>query len=230
MTKQSNSDQASRQPQAHNRTVSRERRALAAFLVLAAVATAPAIVLRAHSGSGAAAQPVRIGLAKTPAPSRETSEARVVSARMSAGRAAIAARDAAGAATRHGDPAQGCTDVPRYPTALLVEEHRHARLIGAIATVPRVPPVTEMERFSLGKSAWLGEGGLPTVFGFYSARMRGIGFAAMSSSTRRVIGVRPTGSVDSPPLLYANRTGAALVQGSRSGVVHLTLFCGPVEL
>jgi hypothetical protein len=93
-----------------------------------------------------------------------------------------------------------------------------------------MPLVTKMERFTLGRRAWLGDRLHPDVFRFYRARMRAIGFAAMSPAVRHLIGVRPTGSVDSPALLYAYPAGAALVQGLRSGEVRLTLFCGPPAL
>ena len=210
--------------------MSRERRALAAFLVLAAVATVPAVLLHPGSDARAAAHPARLGSTASLADVRTVPEAGMFSARMMARRAVLAARSELTVAAPHGDPAQICTSVPRYPAALRVEQRMDQRLLQALGAVPGVPPVTKMERFSLGRSAWLGGDGLPTVFGFYAARMRPIGFAAMSASVRREIGVRPTGSVDSPPLLYVNRTSAALVQGSNSGVVRLTLFCGPIEL
>jgi hypothetical protein len=212
--------------------VSREQRALAAFLVLAAVATVPAFAFRSSQHARPTAAHAAQGSPTTRAPSAEGKHARIVAVHMAAGHA-MAAELAARRAASRGDPAQICTSVPRYPTAVRVEQHPDQRLLGALGalgTIPSVPPVTKMERFSLGRSTWLGGGDLATVFGFYSTRMRPIGFAAMSESVRREIGVRPTGTVDSPPLLYVNRTGAALVQGSDSGVVRLTLFCGPVEL
>jgi len=209
--------------------VSREQRALAAFLVLAAVATVPAFVFRSNPHAHPRATHAAQSSPSTRAPSAHGKHARIVAVHMAAGEA-IAAQLAARRAASRGDLAQICTSVARYPTAVRVEQQQDQPLLGALGTVPGVPPVTKMERFSLGRSMWLGGGDLATVFGFYSARMRPIGFAAMSESVRREIGVRPTGTVDSPPLLYVNRTGAALIQGSNSGVVRLTLFCGPVEL
>jgi hypothetical protein len=123
-----------------------------------------------------------------------------------------------------------CDTVPVYPLAVRVSTRRDVALLRAVNRVPGVPVVSRMERFSLGKHDWLGDHGVGDAFGFYRSRLRPMGFAGMPESTRREIGVRATGSVDSPPLLYANATGAALLQGLPNGVVRLTLFCGPVEL
>jgi hypothetical protein len=120
--------------------------------------------------------------------------------------------------------------VPLYPLARRTAQQRDVALIRAMNRVLDVPPVFRMEQFSLGRKAWLGGGTIPDAFEFYGQRMRPIGFEEMSESVRREIGVRPTGTVDSPELLYVNRTGAALLQGRPGGEVRLTLFCGPVEL
>ena len=205
----------------HTRMVSRERRALAAFLVLAAVATLPALVLRPGPPPSAAAQ-------RAPRPHEPSAAAAYV---LSARRAAAAARQAElTAAFRHGVPAQVCARVPQYAAARRIEQQRNPALLRALDSVPGMPLVTRMERFSLGHSAWLGDGRVPDVFRFYGARMHPVGFEEMSPAVRRAIGVRPTGSVDSPPLLYTNRTGAVMVQGLPGGAVRLTLFCGAVDV
>jgi hypothetical protein len=123
-----------------------------------------------------------------------------------------------------------CESVPLYPLARRTQQARDLPLLRAVNRIPGAPIVSKMERFSLGKSDWLGGDGFPDAFAFYRQRMRPIGFAAMPASVRQEIGVRPTGSVDSPALLYVNRTSAALLQGREGGQVRLTLFCGSVEL
>jgi hypothetical protein len=204
-----------------------ERRALGAFLILAMLAAIPAVILRPSRPSRPALAE-RPGISHRVTFSRPTTMARNAVENMApsaarASRAAVLAERRARAAERK------CTSVPLYPPALPAAHHRDPALVRAVNDVRGVPPVTTIESFSLGHSAWLGGGALPTVFRFYQLRMHPIGFAVMPANTRRAIGIRPRGPVDSPPLLYTNRAGAALVQGLHSGDVRLTVFCGPVE-
>jgi hypothetical protein len=212
--------------------VSRERRALAAFLVLAVLATVPAVLFRAGAADRRASATSRraigccTGVVSASGRVEERTAARMMAA--NARQQERAARIAASRAAR--DRATTCPSVPLDPLARPVPQHRDVQLLRAVGRVPGVPPVTRMERFSLGHRAWLGTDGVPVVFEFYRQRMRPVGFAAMPASVRREIGVSPTGPVDSPALLYASGTGAALLQGLTGGEVRLTLFCGPVEL
>jgi hypothetical protein len=212
--------------------MSRERRALAALLVLAALATVRAILLRpssavrsapaAQTGGHGESRPevVSAGLPKQVRAERAKSRTASRNAQI----AAVLAEHRAQASART------CDTVPLYPLALRSAQGRDRSLLRAVNAVAGLPVVTRMESFSLGRAMWLGGRGVPTAFRFYAQRMQPIGFAVMLASSRRVIGVRPTGSVDSPPLLYVNQTGAALMQGLRTGEIRLTLFCGAFEL
>jgi hypothetical protein len=184
-----------------------ERRALAAFLVLTMGAIALAVVLRADTRAAAARPTGSVG----PSGSRAD------------------AVDGSGPGTT-AEPSSVCPAVPLYPTAQRVPQERDRLLLRAVNRVHDVPVVTRMERFSLGHEAWLGGGRLPDVFTFYVRRMEPIGFELMPAPVRREIGVRPSGEVDSPEVLYANPAGAALVQARPGGEMRLTLFCGPVEV
>ena len=124
-----------------------------------------------------------------------------------------------------------CFSVPLYPLAHRRTQGPDVSLLSAMNRVPAVPFVSRMERFSLGHSDWLGAAGVPEAFAWYAQRMRPVGFEQIPMSVRHEIGTRPSGSVDSPELLYVSRAGAALLQGVRGGQeVRLTLFCGPAEL
>jgi len=214
--------------------MSRERRALATFLVLAALATAPAILLRPSIPVRPTAT-ARTGIQEGGAPSTPvavSSRRSNLKAARAQARSAARARRVAEVLAQHRAQAgaRACDTVPLYPLALWRAQGRDRGLLRAVNAVPGVPVVTSMESFSLGRDMWLGGRGVPTAFRFYAQRMQPIGFALMPASSRRTIGVRPTGPVDSPPLLYVNQTGAALMQGLRTGEVRLTLFCGTVEL
>jgi hypothetical protein len=208
--------------------MTRERRALAAFLGLAMLATTLAVLVRPHSAGRRQAAPlVRTA---TRVPDAATVADRLVRARSAARTAAARARRAELAGRVDRIRSSRCPSVPLYPLARRVPQRRDGLLLRAVNGIRAVPVVNGMERFSLGHAAWLGGDGVPVVFQFYRHRMRPVGFAEMSAGERRGIGVRPVGTVDSPPLLYVQRTGAALVQALRGGRVQLTLFCGPVDL
>jgi len=216
--------------------VTKERRAVAAFLVLAALAVLLAVLVRPSSTTGTRARTVANRGPKMCCPnfpndhfdamSRPRSLARTL-ARTMANTAQAAER---AALRREAAVASVCRTVPLYPLARPATRRRDPALLRAVLGVPGVPVVNRMERFSLGRSDWLGGSGVAPAYAFYGREMRPIGFASMPEATRRRIGVRPTGPVDSPPILFANRTGAALLQAPEDGVVRLTLFCGPVEL
>ncbi|MFL5800059.1 MAG: hypothetical protein ACJ77A_19280 [Actinomycetota bacterium] len=213
--------------------MSRERRALAAFLVLAVLATVPAILLRPSSPprSAPAARTGEDGAPRPEIVATDLSKRLRAAARDHARTAARNARVAEVLAEHRAQAgARKCDTVPLYPLALRTAQGRDESLLRALNAIPGVPLVTRMESFSLGRDMWLGGSGVPMAFRFYAQRMHLVGFAAMPASSRRVIGVRPTGPVDSPPLLYVTRTGAALLQGLRTGEVRLSLLCGPVEL
>ena len=132
-----------------------------------------------------------------------------------------------GNAPPEGPPSDVCPAVPVYPLAISMPRHRDGALLRAVNRAPGVSHLTGMNSFSLGTSAWLGGNGAPDAFEYYSERMNPVDVAEMPASTRRAIGVRPSGPVDSPPLLYVSKAGAALLRGTNGGVVLLTLFCGP---
>ena len=67
------------------------------------------------------------------------------------------------------------------------------------------------------------------LFGFYGRRMQAVQFWDMTARLRNLIGVRPSGPVDSPLLLYVNDSGFALVHVEQNGELQLTLFCTPTS-
>lgn len=67
------------------------------------------------------------------------------------------------------------------------------------------------------------------LFGFYGRRMQPVQFWDMTPRLRNLIGVRPRGTVDSPPLLYVDENGFVLVHVRPQGDLQLTLFCTPTS-
>jgi hypothetical protein len=67
------------------------------------------------------------------------------------------------------------------------------------------------------------------LLSFYARRMRPVDFWDMTRRLRRLIGVRPGGTVDSPPLLYASSDGAVLLRPHPDGTLDLVLLCPPAS-
>ncbi len=63
------------------------------------------------------------------------------------------------------------------------------------------------------------------LLSFYAKRMRPVNFWDMTARLRNLIGVRPRGTVDSPPLLYVNPSGAVLLRPHPNGTLDLVLLC-----
>ena len=63
------------------------------------------------------------------------------------------------------------------------------------------------------------------LLSFYANRMRPVNFWDMSARLRTLLGVRPRGTVDSPPLLYVNSGGAVLLRPHPNGTLDLVLLC-----
>jgi len=63
------------------------------------------------------------------------------------------------------------------------------------------------------------------LLSFYANRMRPVNFWDMSVGLRNAIGVRPRGTVDSPPLLYVNASGAVLLRPHDDGSLDLVVLC-----
>jgi hypothetical protein len=155
----------------------RERQALVAFAVLAALVVIP-IALTA-----AAASPVHRGPAATGS-----------MLRLPAGCGRVAP--------------------PVFPGA------RAARGVGNEAAIlrqlnglGRTEPLTDLATFTMGRTGWLADSRTGVdVIRWYDRRLRSIPIWRMGPRLRSLIGMRPRGSVDSPPVLYVTRPGAVLIR------------------
>jgi hypothetical protein len=63
------------------------------------------------------------------------------------------------------------------------------------------------------------------LLSFYENRMRPVNFWDMTTRLRNAIGVRPRGTVDSPPLLYVSHRGAVLLRPHDDGSLDLVVLC-----
>jgi len=98
------------------------------------------------------------------------------------------------------------------------------QLVRELARLDAFPEVSQRQTLRYPGSEWVGSG-RRHIFSFYDRRMTGIDFGEMSSHLRDLMGVRPRGEIDSPPLLYVSRSAAVLLQIRRDLGALVTLFC-----
>jgi hypothetical protein len=98
------------------------------------------------------------------------------------------------------------------------------QLLRGLARLDVFPDVSKRQTLRYPGSEWVGSG-RRHIFSFYDRRMKGIDFGHMSPHLRALIGVRPRGEIDSPPLLYVSRSTAVLLQFRRDLGALVTQFC-----
>ncbi len=113
-------------------------------------------------------------------------------------------------------PGAGPVAVPSDTTAVMSE----------VSRLGLTPALGEAEAWLVPAGAWLGTG--RDILAFYERRMTPVTFDDMSRSLRELLGLRPTGSIDSPPLLYVKEGVALLIRmAPNDDATLLVMSCAP---
>jgi hypothetical protein len=181
--------------------MSRERVAVVALAVLFALAAAPALLLR--GGTAVAG------------PSHHTPNASAVTVEV----------------TDSTSIEYVCAGVPIFPGATLMGRSVvDPAVVGAINALHVTPELEAGPTLRAPFQAWTaGMQHGKDLLSFYARRMRTVNFWDMTRRLRTLIGVRPGGTVDSPPLLYASPNGAVLLRPHPHGTLDLVLLCPPAS-
>jgi hypothetical protein len=181
--------------------VSRERRALSALAVLFGLAVVPALLLRGHGAIGPA-RPAR-----------------------------------AHAVVAHGvpdvlvavPPSSDClhNGIPLFPRSTpapeLAVDQNVAAAINRLHVAPTLTGAAILQAPFQTWAAGMQHG--RDLLSFYAKRMHTVNFWDMNVGLRNAIGVRPRGTVDSPPLLYVNHRGAVLLRPHDDGSLDIIVMC-----
>jgi hypothetical protein len=196
--------------------MTRERWATTAFAVLSAVALVAVILLRSPTGGATAAQadPPAVGK-PTPSPTSPPTPGPIDSPTPSP----------TGGTPELRNPGPCERTVPLFSGRYLMWSRPVSpQLVRALARLDAFPEVTRRQTLRYPGSEWVGSG-RRHIFSFYDRRMAGIDFGRMNPHLRELIGVRPRGEIDSPPLLYVSRKAAVLLQFRRDLGALVSLFC-----
>ena len=181
--------------------MSRERAALVALCVLFALAAAPALLLRAGTPATAASRHAA-SEAATGGPIVDVSVAVVPLPCLKAGIPVF----------------PGAT--PTFPTGF---DPTTVHAINALGVAPKLDAAATLR---LPFRTWTaGMQHRKDLLSFYAKRMQPVNFWDMSTRLRTAIGVRPRGTVDSPPLLYVNPSGAVLLRPHDDGSLDVIVMC-----
>ncbi len=181
--------------------MSRERTALVALAVLFGLAAAPALLLRA--GAPSAGRPR--SAASESAAAGPVVDIRVVAVPPTCLNAGIPVFAAAS------------------PTGQIGFEPSIVHAINALGLAPRVNAAATLRLPFSSWTAGMQRG--RDLLSFYAKRMRPVNFWDMTARLRTLIGVRPRGTVDSPPLLYVNHGGAVLLRPHDDGSLDIVVMC-----
>lgn len=101
-----------------------------------------------------------------------------------------------------------------------------AAIMHEVGLLGRTPPLAEAEAWLVPGRRWLAAGN--DIFSFYERRMTPVTFDEMTRSLRELLGLRPTGLIDSPPLLYLRGGVALLIRTAPSlDATLLVMHCAP---
>jgi hypothetical protein len=179
-----------------------ERQGLVVFLVLGAAAILFPLSVRNFGGidrSERAAATPAVSLTPTPSPS------------------------IGGGCSSLGLPVFRGAEPGRLPT-------HAADLATAVNNLGLLPQLTETGAWRVDAETWLAPPGRGRViFDWYEQRMEPVDFRDLGTELRKLLGVRPRGSVDSPPMLYVDEHGAVLVLVSPRANATLLLMGCPVH-
>lgn len=179
-----------------------ERQGLAVFLLVAAVAIALPLAVR-NSGEGGGSE--RAASSPTPSPAPTPSPS------LGGGCASL------------GVPVFRGAEPGRLPS-------NAADLHTAVNDLGLLPPLTEAGAWQVDAETWLAPPGHGRViFDWYARRMEPVDFRDLGTGLRKLLGVRPRGPVDSPPMLYVNDRGAVLVLVDPRANATLLLMGCPVH-
>lgn len=129
---------------------------------------------------------------------------------------------------REGAPEATPAAIPIFPGAVSIAPPEDAvQLLEAVDGEDLTCPVSGVDAVFVSPELWLAPPGPgPSPFAFYERRMRPVAFEEMGREFRALIGLRPAGPVDSPPLLYVSPGGALLIRPSDDGALTLLrMFC-----
>jgi hypothetical protein len=112
------------------------------------------------------------------------------------------------------------------PTGQVGFEPSIVHAINAPGLAPRVNAAATLRLPFASWTAGMQRG--TDLLSFYAKRMRPVDFWEMTTRLRTAIGVRPRGTVDSPPLLYVNNRGAVLLRPHDDGSLGVVVLC-PAE-
>ena len=202
--------------------MNQERRALVAFAVLGALVVGPVAATAGHRTEGT-------GVARA-AGSAVQGRAADEQAGRGGGSERAGSTEGGGKARHSRFPTKkGPTplvsvcgvSVPRYPGARPSGGRGDERtILRAVKRLGLTDPLTQTRTFRIPGDAWVGKY-LRTpedVFQFYQRRMREIPVFRMGKGLRSLLGLRPVGEVDSPPLLYVDAGSIVLVRPQESGM------------
>jgi hypothetical protein len=196
--------------------MNRERRAVVAFALLAALVLGPVAVTSHHGSKSEAAQ----------------------AAGRPAARSAPEPRAAGSTGNRHPrfPNRKGPTpelsvcgiSVPLYPGARSGGTvGNESRMLEVLTRLGLTHPLTKVRTFAIPDGDWIGNARTPEdVFQFYQHRMNEVPIFRMGRELRSLIGVRPTGEVDSPPLLYVDESTAVVIRTLGKSEVGLLVAAG----
>ena len=97
-----------------------------------------------------------------------------------------------------------------------------SRILDVLNRLRMTEPLTRVRTFTMGGRDWVGNSLTPEdVFRFSLRRMQPVQIWRMGSDLRSILGLRPGGEVDSPPLLYVGDRSAVLVRSLSKGDLGL---------